>query len=193
MQADRRPSGWALIGAQAGAYILAMIFALLLFLILGLGTPLLEIPALNRENFLWGRRVVTAIVLIAGGVALGAFQQNLLKKWLPQRASWLAVSGLAMPVLVLAEFWLFSRFIILAPAPYTYISNETARAAASALAGRWSLVGGFVSGLPCGLLFGMAQSALLPWRRRLWWVSSGLIWALITALLLAAQNAATML
>jgi hypothetical protein len=179
MQAEVKPSRWRVMGAQGLAYLLTGIIAIVLLFLLGSILPAGISSSLSGLLF----------IAIISGAVLAALQRSILRKWLPQNWKWILISGAAMPVLLLGEYFLFTRLLVNSSMVSQWFHGEYSdwyRIQPVIL--RLSLVGGFVVGAPGGLIFGLIQAYFLPWHRRMWWGISSLGWALIGALLLALHN-----
>ncbi len=191
MQAEQKPSGWVVVGSQTGAYILAALLMVVLYFIL---STVLQAVFLRTSSAGTPPGVAWSMIIflsLIAGLALAALQRSILRRWLPKRTNWLAVSGVAMVVLILGEIGLLSRLALHPPVPTWYVVDYSMWQVVLNLIARWSLLGGLLAGLPGGLLFGMVQARFLPWHQRLWWLLSALAWALIAALALTGYNSLT--
>lgn len=188
MQTDRLPPRWIVVLTQIAAYILAVFFAGVLYFIRVVLVPPFRFSAAAGGMQAWVSLGADAVMLFLAGVILASLQRSILRRWLPQRLQWLAASGLALPALALGVRGLLAPFITAAPLYHNWWGDYPTWLAVGRQFWWWSAAAGFAAGLPGGLLFGAAQSAMLPWHRRLWWGLSALAWALIAGLALALQN-----
>jgi hypothetical protein len=193
MQVEARPSAFTVIWTHIAAYALAaaLVLSLYLILLIGLGSLGFYLGSLGRPA--WVSIAGTAVLLLVSGMLLAGMQRSLLRRFLPARRGWVILGGLAMLGLAGLEYALLGRLSI---PPLDSVRIQGAYATwqeATRLIWRWSLAAGFIAGLPVGLLFGMAQSFLLPWRRRLWWALSALAWGILGAFALAMINSTAVL
>jgi hypothetical protein len=181
MQSNQQPSRWALVGAQLLAYFVTVLIILVVFFFLW--TPVLA--GLTNQAVIWG---VLSILALLSGALLAAIQRSALRKWLASNRLRVIASGIALPVLVFATYGLFAGFILPPPASNWFGLDYYHMNQGSLIIQRWSLLAGFLAGLPGGWVFGMIQSYFLPWRKRTWWVLSAAAWGVIGALVLLALN-----
>ncbi len=184
MQADKKPSRWALVGAQILAYGLTLIVTLILFFFLSIILPT------RQMSSSW---LLLAVVILVPGGLLAALQRGALRKWSISRAPWLIAGAVAVPVLLLVEYALCTRYLLPAHLPPNWLAGDfTHLYAVQAVVNPWSLIAGLMVGLPAGLIFGLVQGYFLPWYRRMWWLLSALAWGVITALALYLVNSLTL-
>ncbi len=181
MQSNQQPSTWALVGAQILAYFVTALMILMVCFFLW--TPLSGL--LIIQALLWIFLLILA--LLSGGL-LAAIQRSALRKWLASDRMRIIASGIALPVLVFGAYWLFAGFILPPLASNWFGLDYYHMNQGALIIQRWSLLVGFLAGLPGGLVFGMIQAYFLPWRKRTWWVLSAAAWGVIDALVLWGLN-----
>lgn len=177
MDIKQKPAVWNVIWAQGVSYLLVVILTTILIAVLFF-LALTTVPA-------W----YLMIVFPFSGMILARLQRRMLRQWIPQTRNFLLASACGLLVVLFMEYFI-TRFIIdeRLVNQLTTFGGDTAWHIVQPAITRWSLLSGFLAGVPGGLVFGLIQSFFIPWRRRLWVGISALVWGFIGAIFLVVVN-----
>ena len=126
--------------------------------------------------------VMPLILLLLLGLVLASVHFWVLKPWIARPTAWMVVSALAFPPLLYGLYRLTGPFTLHSTMQGCIrLAPNDLRLMALHQAVQLTAWVGALAGLAGGLLFGLAQGALLRERRRVWWLLSALAWAPVTA------------
>ena len=134
-------------------------------------------PAGQIFKTIWGSFTTIAPAFF-GAALLGLLQaiilREFLKPWISQTKWWFGAHALAFPPLLFGVIWLAAQFVpnlsgcFRVPTDPLPKGDEVLRV---------FKLGGLLTGLAGGLLWGLVQGALLSTRRRVWWLLNAFTWA----------------